>query len=98
MKLHEYTNEIIDIAEANNMSFDIGADMFLANVRNAGEGGAPYYAGAAGVDYAALKPYHEELTASYPDFLTDFRANQTRIATFRREGDTEAVKAVMCGE
>lgn len=98
MKLHEYTNEIIDIAEANNMSFDIGADMFLANVRNAGVEGAPYYAGAAGVDYAALKPCHEELSASYPDFVTDFRANQTRIAAFRREGDTEAVKAVMRGE
>ena len=98
MKLHEYTNEILDIAKANDKSFDIGADMFLANVRNAGVVGAPYYAGAIGVDYAALKPHLEELADSYPDFVSDFRANQTRIAALRREADVEAVKAVMCGE
>ena len=53
--LKNYKNEIIAIAVANNMSWDIGKDMLIANIQNAGVEGAPYYAGAD-MDYAALKP------------------------------------------
>lgn len=54
MELKKYVNEIIDIAKANNMSWDVGADMFLANVRNCGDESLPHYPGAF-VDYSALK-------------------------------------------
>lgn len=54
MNLIEYINEIFDIAVANNMPWDVGADMFLANIRNAGQEGLPYYAGAE-IDYFALQ-------------------------------------------
>lgn len=55
INLKNFEKEIISIAKANNMSWDIGKDMFIANIQNAGVEGAPYYAGAD-MDYAALKP------------------------------------------
>lgn len=55
MNLKNFEKEIVSIAKANDMSWDIGLDMFIANIQNAGVEGAPYYAGA-NVDYAALKP------------------------------------------
>lgn len=64
MKLHGYINEILDIAKANSAEFDAALNMFMANVRNAGEDGLPHYDGADQVDYAALKPHAEALAAS----------------------------------
>ena len=62
MELKNYVNEIIDIACANNMSWDIGLDMFVANIQNSD---APenkcYYHGADEVDYAALRPEWMEM-------------------------------------
>lgn len=54
MKLIQYKKEIIEIAKANNVAWDVARDMFLANVRNAGMPELPYYEGAD-VDYAALR-------------------------------------------
>ena len=53
--LKNYKNEINAIAIANDMPWDVGKDMFVANIQNAGGEGAPYYAGADKVDYKALK-------------------------------------------
>lgn len=98
MKLHTYTNEIIEIAKANDVSWDVGKDMFLANIRSAGQQDAPYYyQGAEDVDYAALQPHLEELEKSTEDFMADYRANQTELIRLRREEDYEAVKALMLG-
>ena len=33
-KLNKYVNEIIAIAGANDVSWDVGCNMFLANVKN----------------------------------------------------------------
>lgn len=54
--LKNYKKEIIDIAVENNMPWDVGADMFVANIKNAGHEDLPYYAGAEEVDYLALQP------------------------------------------
>ena len=52
--LYEYINEIMDIAAVNHMEPQNAKDMFLANVRNAGDPTLPHYRGAGDVDYAAL--------------------------------------------
>lgn len=52
--LYEYINEIMDIASVNHAEPQNAKDMFLANVRNAGDPTLPHYRGAWNVDYAAL--------------------------------------------
>lgn len=59
MELKNYMNEINAIARANDMPWDVGKDMFVANIQNFGVDGAPYYAGAD-IDYA---PLHTEWMA-----------------------------------
>ena len=61
MKLHTYINEILDIAKAEHMSMDVAVNMFLANVKNAGDSSLPHYKGADQVDYAAAKHHAQEL-------------------------------------
>lgn len=87
MEVKKYVNEILDIAVENDVSWDIGLDMFLANVRNCGEPDTPYYPGAF-VDYAALKPELEAMTdAQVADMKNDFaywyRANADEIRQAR---------------
>ncbi|MFQ8761768.1 MAG: hypothetical protein ACLSAF_22210 [Intestinimonas sp.] len=52
--LYEYINEIMDIASVNHAEPQNAKDMFLANIRNAGDPTLPHYRGAGDVDYAAL--------------------------------------------
>ena len=52
--LYEYINEIMDIAAVNHAEPQNAKDMFLANIRNAGDTTLPHYRGAGDVDYAAL--------------------------------------------
>ena len=52
--LYEYINEIMDIAAVNHAEPQNAKDMFLANIRNAGDPTLPHYRGAGTVDYAAL--------------------------------------------
>ena len=97
MKLHTYTNEIIDVAKKNNVSWDIGADMFLANIRNAGDKDLPHYEGAKGVDYMELKACITELEESKPDFVKAYAKHATEIIGLRKDGDLNAVVKVMEG-
>ena len=82
MKLHSYINEILDIAKAEHMSMDVAVNMFLANVKNAGDSSLPHYKGADHVDYAALKPLEE----SWPAFRETFEKYQKEIIALRKEG------------
>lgn len=50
----KYLWEMWDIAGANDMDVGVGRDMFWANLNNYGKEGAPHYAGADQLDYAAL--------------------------------------------
>ena len=95
MKLHTYINEILDIAKAEHMSMDVAVNMFLANVKNAGDSSLPHYKGADHVDYAALKPHVKELAASAQQFVEDYRANQSEIIRLRKEGKYDEVTALM---
>lgn len=88
MELKKHVNEIIDIAQANDVAWDVGADMFLANVRNCGEPDTPYYPGAF-VDYAALKLELETMTDAQVaemknDFAYWYRANADEIRQARK--------------
>ena len=88
MMLKEYVNEIIAIAEANDMSWDIGADMFIANIRNSHDIGAPYYPGAF-VDYPALHPELQAMTAEEVaemknEFDAWYRAHADEIRAARK--------------
>ena len=88
MDLKKYVNEIIDIAEANNMEWDEGKDMFLANIRNSHDVGAPYYPGAF-VDYPALYPElaamtMEQVAKMKNDFDDWYRAHIEEICAARK--------------
>lgn len=73
MKLITYKDEIRAISRANNVSWDVARDMFLANVRNAGIEGAPHYTGADEVDYMAIQTELPELgTQAYADMCNEF--------------------------
>ena len=52
--LYEYINEIMDIAEVNHVEPQNAKDMFLSNIRNAGDPTQPHDRGAGDVDYTAL--------------------------------------------
>ena len=91
MKLKKYVNEIVDIAICNNESWNNGKDMFLANIRNYGVEGAPYYVGADGVDYGAIKAEWETLSAEEQrdarnEFDAWYRKNLEIIIAARRAG------------
>ena len=75
MKLINYKKEISAIAKANDVSWDVARDMFLANVRNTGVEGAPHYAGADEVDYVALQTeIPAQGTQEYADMCIEFNA------------------------
>lgn len=54
MKLTDYREDILRLAEANNVTEDVGRDMFTANLEAAARGEKPRYAGAEGFDYGAI--------------------------------------------
>ena len=73
MKLIEYKKEIIAIAKAQNLAWDVARDMFLANIRNAGHPELPHYSGADEVPYAALKEkIPAQGTQEYSDMCREF--------------------------
>ena len=100
MDLMEYKEEIIAIARANDVSWDVGRDMFLANLENAGVEGAPHYAGADGLDYTALgKEWGamsaEEQRAQKTMYNEVTRSHYTDLAECRRNGDREKFDATI---
>lgn len=97
MKLHTYTNEIINIATANHMAWDIGADMFLANIRNCKDSTLPHYDGADEVDYKALLPHLKDLEDSKAEFVEMYRKHSTAIIELRRRKEYGDVVKLMEG-
>ena len=102
-KLNKYVNDIIAIAGANNVSWDVGADMFLANAKNVGIEGAEHYPGADHLDWKAVA---EELAPLTPqaqaDMLTtycaDYRAHMSAVISARRANDYDKAVEVMTRE
>ena len=97
--LNGYVNEIIGIAGANNVGWDVGVNMFLANVKNYGKEGAPYYAGA-NLDYGKvgdkLGPITPAIEADMINtYCADYRKHMDEVIACRKVGDYEGAKAVM---
>lgn len=91
MKLHTYLKEIFDIAKENNVSWDIGKDMFLANVQQ----GTGTYAGADDVDYSDLHSHYDELADTGTDFVDIVHEKYFDIVELRKNGQMdEAVKLI----
>lgn len=84
-----HIHDFFDIASKNDMPWDIGIDMFLANVRNSNDPKLPYYEGADKVDYKALKPElekmsNEEIAKEYNEVVKYIRANLKKIGEERK--------------
>lgn len=91
LNLMDYKKEIVAIAKANDAAWDVARDMFLANVRNAGQDTLPYYEGADGVDWEALHAECPDIgTQEYADMCREF--NRAFEAAVGDEGpDAEAL-------
>ena len=101
-KLNRYVNEIIAIAGANDVGWDVGCNMFLSNVKNYGVEGAPYYTGAD-LDWpdvaADLCPFTaEDERDMLQTFRDDYNAHMDEIIALRAEGKYDEAVKVMCGE
>lgn len=96
MKLHNFLNIIFDIAEANNVDYGVGMDMFLANIRNQRDKRLPWYKGADQLDYTELKDRLSELQQSKTEFSTAVHKNYDEIVALHKEGKrVETVKLVL---
>lgn len=84
--LYEYINEIMDIATANHAEPQNAKDMFLANVRNAGDPTLPHYRGAWDVDYAALAEDLPRLTNEGAALTQAVFDNYKALAELHRAG------------
>ena len=99
-RLNKYVNEIIAIAGANDTTWDVGCNMFLANVKNYDKPDAPYYKGAdldwpdVAKDLAPLDAATEADMLN--TFRADYKARMDEVIALRKEGKyDEAVKVMV---
>ena len=97
--LNPYVNEIIAIAGANNVSWDVGSNMFLTNIKNVDVAGAPYYEGAD-VDYGKLADEVGSIDSeTEQDMLQTFRdccnEHMSEVIALRKEGKYAEAAMVM---
>ena len=73
LNLMNYKDEIVAMAKVNDVSWADARDMFLANIRNAGDASLPHYPGADGVDWAGLgADCPRQGTQAYADMCNAF--------------------------
>lgn len=105
---YEYVIECLDIANANNMSWDIGLDMFLNNIRDIQlhkEGKDPYwYPGADQLDYEALQKVLDEvgdveMAIRKNTFVQVYRQKALKeYAELRRAGKNKELKEMFIND
>lgn len=98
--LNKYVNEIIAIAGENDVSWDVGVNMFLTNVKNYGKDDAPHYAGADYIDWdavgAELVPFTTEDEADMINtYCEDYRKNMQLVQAARMSGDYDRASEIM---
>lgn len=94
MRLLDFVNDIFDIAAANDVSWDVGLDMFLANIQNVVTyPEAPRYAGAETLDYEALSTIYGELYTEeqLKEFNDQVRKFYPEICELRKDGKRDSV-------
>lgn len=100
--LNGYVNEIIAIAGTNDVSWDVGVNMFLANVKNYGVEGASHYEGADYLDWGVVGEKLGNITPAVEadminTYCADYRKNMKKVIALRKAGDYEGAKEVMLG-
>ena len=99
---YEYCAEVMDIANANDKSWDIGLNMFLNNVQDAYQKETdPYwYSGADQLDYKALNDLAKkigktEVWVRQSVYYSVYRKRAIGVyARLRRAGENEALRAL----
>ena len=91
MRLHDYVNEIFDIAAKHRVAPANGATMFLSNCSRAED----YYVGSTGVDWADLSDNVAELRSSMFTFYKAINDNMDQIKSLREAGDFEGAKSLV---
>ena len=97
--LNPYVNEIIAIATANDVAWDVGSNMFLTNIKNVDVPGAPYYEGAD-ADYGKLADEVGPIDSkTEQDMLQTFRdcynEHMSEVIALRKEGKYAEAAMVM---
>ena len=95
MRLHKYVNEVLDMAKANNVEYEIAIRMFTGNVMQAAGQGDYVHPGLAGFDFAPLAPHLQELLDTSEGFVKDFEANKAEVMACRNAGDYDGAVAIM---
>lgn len=101
-KLNRYVNDIIAISGANDVSWDVGANMFITNAKNVGVEGAEHYKGADHLDWAAVAAELAPITpAAEADMLNtycaDYRQHMAEVIAARKVGDyAKAIEVMTC--
>ena len=94
MRLHDYANEIADIAAAYNKGRSVAVSMFLENVKQ----GTEVYKGAKGVDYAKLKPHFSDLAKTENAFTDAMHTHYNAFNNLRTAGKRKEAKELICNE
>ena len=95
MRLHQYVNEVLDMAKANSVEYEIAIRMFTGNVMQAAGQGDYVHPGLEGFDFAPLVPHLQELLDTSADFVTDFEAHKEQIMECRKAENYDGAVAIM---
>lgn len=95
MRLHQFVNEVMDMAKANRVEYAIAIRMFTGNVMQAAGQGDYIHSGLEGFDFAPLVPHLQELLDSSEGFVKDFEANKAEVMACRKVGDYDGAVAIM---
>ena len=95
MRLHKYVNEVLDMAKANRVEYEIAIRMFTGNVMQAAGQGDYVHKGLEDFDFTPLAPHLQELLDSSEGFVKDFEAHKAEVMACRKAGDYDGAVAIM---
>ena len=95
MRLHQFVNEVMDMAKANRVEYAIAIRMFTGNVMQAAGQGDYVNPGLENFDFAPLAPHVQELLDTSEGFVKDFEAHKADVMACRNAGDYEGAVKIM---
>ena len=90
-RLHDYTNDIYDIADRNRVDAKAATTKFLTNVDRKDN----YYPGAETVDWEAANAESTNLKKSAFTFYKAIQAKGDEVIALRAEGKRDEAKALI---
>ena len=91
MRLHDFVNEIFDIADKNRTTSKAAATMFMTNVDRS----TSYYAGSEDTDYAAIHGESVNFRKSAFTFYKALIAKETEARALHDEGKRDEAKTLI---